>query len=259
MTSLHSVSTHNGTHRLTDMVLDFVSLVPAGDDPLAKVVIAKADPTGIEQENNMADEISKSDLAPEVVAYIEGLETEVDTLNDQVAKSESDIEELSARLSKHAPDDDSTSAISKEALAAMEPSGRSVVEKQQAELAAVTEIAKAEREARIEREFVEKAAALPMLGDAKVLAPLLRSISEALTAEDGAEVTKMLVAANAQIAESNIFKSFGTSGAVTTTASEDAAVIAILKAEPTLSREQALAKAYETNPALLIDAMTQEG
>lgn len=248
------------------MQLDFVSLVAAGDDPLAQVVIAKAAPSSGEsngsQEANMGEQIAKDDLDPEVVAYIEGLESEVDILSKQVEDTEQVVTELSETLAKMAPkDDEAAEAIEKSLLAKADPAIRELIEKSQAEAREATAIAKAERDARLDREFISKAEALPMINtDKTTLGSLLRRISDALSPEDSAEVEKMLAAANEQIAKSSLFDTFGHGGAHTTvSASVEAAATDIQKGDPTLTREQAIAKAFETNPGLLAEAMNQEG
>lgn len=292
-----------GRYRLTDMSLDFVSLVAAGDDPEAQVVLAKADPEGADlyvqgpiktcadcqsrkkkceahqvnkstekgspsstlpdsdlQEENPMGDIKKDDLDPEVLAYVEGLETEVTTLSAQVEKAEQDLQEKDDRIAKMQPTD--PEAAEKEMLAKADPALRSLIEKQQAQVAQAQEIAKAERDARLEREFLAKAETMPMIAEDKAaLGGLLRRISEALSAEDSAAVEKVLKSANEAISKSNIFKEFGTGGGETTISkSVEAKAEEIRKADPSLTFEQAVAKAYDENPDLLQQAMTgQEG
>lgn len=270
------VSQTKGKYRLSNMELDFVSLVAAGDDPLAQVVISKAAPTDkrtdggagsptlspnkTTEENKVGDTIDKTDLAPEVVAYIDGLEAEVDTLSSQVEKSDadiealkSDVEDLRGTLAKSAPkDDEAAEEISKALLAKADPAVRALIEKQQADLKRTEEIAKQEREARLEREYIAKAEALPMLSEEKAtLAGVLRAAAEALTPEQNETLTTVLKAANEQIAKSNLFDSFGRGGGETTISkSISAKVDEVMKADPTLTREQAEVKVYEQNPDL---------
>lgn len=106
---------HAGRFRLSDMEFDFVSLVLAGDDPMARVVIAKAEPHKSGDagppastlpiskndllEDQMPQSISKDGLAPEVVTYIDGLEAENDVLAAQVEKSETDMTARSFTMS----------------------------------------------------------------------------------------------------------------------------------------------------------------
>lgn len=293
--------------RLSDMSLDFVSLVAAGDDPGAQVVLAKADPvvknhgkctrkgcdkgamngatkceahhdksgvykstekdttsstlplSNLQEENPMPD-IKKDDLDPEVLAYVEGLETEVTTLAAQVEKAEKDLTEKDERIAKMQPTD--PDAAHKEMLSKADPALRAFIEKSEADVKAANEIAKAERDARLDREFISKAETLPMIStDKSALGGLLRRISDALSVEDAATVEKTLRAANEQIAKGNLFASLGQSGQETTISkSVEAKADEIRKAEPTLTRDQAIAKAYDENPDLLQQAMTgQEG
>jgi len=256
------------------MELDFVSLVPAGDDPMAQVVISKAAPEkrgdgpggdpSIEpidhgQETHVAT-INKSDLDPEVVAYIDGLESEVDDLTASVEKAEGERDtakaeagELRDTLAKSAPvSAEAEEEITKALLAKADPAVRALIEKQQADLKTASQIAKAEREARLGKEFLSKAEALPMLTeDRPTLAGLLRRISDALSPEENAEVEKILRAANEQIAKGNLFGSLGRGGAETTiskglrTRAEE-----LRKADPSLTIEQAEVKVMEDDPEL---------
>lgn len=310
------MTVQKGRYRLSDMEFDFVSLVPAGDDPMAQVVIAKAAPEGQSlyvpdalgapcpdcgrtknhrrgcktvnkstesglpdstlsasndfMEDTMPDSISKDGLAPEVVAYIDALEAEADTLAAQIEKAEADlaakddeITGLRDTLSKSAPkDEESAEAIQQALLAKADPAVRSLIEKAQADAKRAEEVAKAERDARLQREFIAKAETLPMVSEDKgALAGLLRRMAEALTPEDNAAVEKILKAANDQIATSGLFSEFGTGGGETTISkSVEAAANEIMKADPSLTRDQAMAKVYEQNPDLFAQAMTgQEG
>lgn len=249
-----------GKYRLSDMTLDFVSLVAAGDDGMAQVVLSKAAPTDDSQEEHMGEQIAKDDLAPEVVAYIDSLEAEVDTLAEQVEKAEERETELRDTLSKMAPKDEAAQEeINKSLLAKADPALRALIEKQQADLKATEEIAKAEREQRLTREYISKAEALPMLSESKDdLAGLLRRVADSLPAEDVTKWETILKAANEQIAQGNLFASYGTGGGDTTVSkSVEAKADEIMKADSSLTKEQAMVKVYEQNPDLYTAA--QEG
>lgn len=251
-------------HRLSNMSLDFVSLVPAGDNPEAFVVISKADPNINMQEDDMGDLISKDDLAPEVVEYVEGLESENDTLTKAVEDKDAEIEVLMADLQK-AEDSGLIVKSEEEQFTALlekaNPAVRVLLQKQAADLKVQTDIAKAERDTRISKEFISKAEGMPMLAENKdEFGSLLRKVAEALDPEDFVKFDHILKTANEQIAKGNLFAEFGSGGGETTISkSVEAAASEIQKVEPTLTREQAIAKAYETNPALLAADMTQEG
>ena len=289
--------------RLSDMELDFVSLVLSGDDPAAQVVLAKASPEGsalyvkgpvktcagcqddkkkcakhqvnkstekgsssstlpvsnLQEENPMPD-IKKDDLDPEVLAYVEGLETEVTTLAAQVEKAEKDLTDKDERIAKMAPLD--PEAAEKEMLSKADPALRAYIEKNNAAVASANAIAKAERDTRLDREFIAKAESLPMITEDKAtLAGVLRRASEALTVEDNTVLDTVLKAANAQIAQGNLFASVGLAGGITTVSkSVESAAAEIKKANPTWTMDQCQAEVYTTNPDLLAQAMTgQEG
>lgn len=244
------------------MSLDFVSLVPAGDNPEAFVVISKADPTN-KQEDDMGDLISKDDLAPEVVEYVEGLESENDTLTKSVEAKDAEIETLKADLKKA---EDSGLIVKSEEeqfealLEKADPAVRVLLKKQADDLAAAQKIAKEERDERISKEFISKAQAMPMLAEDKTeFAGLLRKAHEAL-GEDYAKFETILKTANEQIAKGNLFAELGRDGGeVTVSKSVEAKASEFQKAEPGLTREQAIAKAYDADPNLLAADMTQEG
>lgn len=212
-------------------------------------------------------DIAKSDLDPEVVAYIDALEAEVDTLSEaaevtksEIEKKDQEIADLKSTVAKSAPLD--PEAAEKEMLAKADPALRAIIEKNQKAAEEAQAIAKAERDARLEREFIAKAEALPMLTEDKTtLAGVLRRAAESLSAEDQTVLNTVLKAANEQIAKSNLFSTMGNGGAETTISkSVEAKAEEIRKADPTLTREQAIAKAYEDDPSLFQQAMTgQEG
>lgn len=266
MATLGIVSNPLMKNRLTDMVLDFVSLVPAGDDPMAQVVISKAASGPDPKEHDMGDAISKDDLDPEVVEYIEGLEGEVTDLTKTADEKDATIVALTAErdeaVAKSATVSKSAEDQRSELLEKADPALRAFIEKQEKDMAEATSIAKAERDARLDREYLSKAESMPMVAEDKSsFGSLLRRMADALDPKDMAEVEKHFVAANTQITKGNLFTEFGMGGAETTISkSVTSAAQELIKADPTLTMEQAQAKVYETNPDLLAQAMTnQEG
>ena len=239
------------------MAFDFVSLVAAGDDPMAQVVISKAEPLDSQSESKQEEPIvgdntiKKEDLAPEVAEYIEALEEEVTSL----AKSLVDLEAAGSDIEK------SVEGLSYEALLEKaDPAVKALIEKQQESINKAEAIAKTERDARLDREFISKAEALPLVGeDRAALAGLLRRFSEVGTAEDTATLEKMLSTANTQLSKSGLFAEFGRGGAATTISkSVESAADEIRKREPNLTAEQAEAKAYAENPDLFAEAMSNK-
>jgi hypothetical protein len=97
--------------QLSDLRLDRVSLVPSGDDPMAHVVLVKADPEMSTTFGNTdprffpqtggrympprryaeSEPITKDDLPEEVVEYIDALEDALDVTVDRVQKMEEEL------------------------------------------------------------------------------------------------------------------------------------------------------------------------
>lgn len=241
--------------RLTGLDLDEISLVPAGDNPPAKVTLAKADKTHAEHEGartlieneppqgatHMGDEISKDELPEDVVTYIEALEAELERA--------SVIEELAGMLDNGT--DPSTEEDPELVLSKADPEVRSLIEKAEQRAEAAEAIAKAERELRLDREYLAKAEALPMLTEAPAeLAEVLKALHTA-DPEVAGKVEAILATANEQIAKGNLFAEFGSSTTVEGVPDRARqAAEALVKADPTLSPEAAMVAAMEADPTL---------
>lgn len=210
--------------------------------------------------------ISKDDLDPAVAEYVEALEDEVDDLtaerDDALAKAEA--------AEKAAESDDDTgdgepdlAEVEKAELAKASPALRALIEKAQHEAEEAGKVAKAERDARLEREFIAKAEKLPMLADGTEgrakFAGVLRKAADTMPEPDYAELERVLAAANAQITEGNLFKSAGVGGGDVTISSRlEARAAEIQKADPKLTKDQAVAQAMSLDPSLY-DEMVKEG
>lgn len=242
--------------RLTGLDLDEISLVPAGDNPPAKVTLAKADKTHDEHEGartlieneppqgatHMGDEISKDELPEDVVTYIEALEAEVERA--------SVIEELAGMLENGDPE--AGAEGEKElVLSKADPEVRSLIEKAEQRAEAAESLAKAERDLRLDREYLAKAEALPMLTEAPAeLAEVLKALHTA-DPEVAGKVEAILATANEQIAKGNLFAEFGSSTTVEGVPDRARqAAEALTKADPTLSPEAAMVAAMEADPSL---------
>lgn len=249
--------------RIDMMDLDEVSLVGSGDDPEARVVISKAHKnagsdqssgtvisnTGTSEENmpeendQTTDEISLDDLPEDVVQYIQTLESLLgDELEDD---GELEEEPEPVLVGKSASTED---------ILKSNPDLAEIVKAATDRADEAERIAKHERDRRVEREMIEKAQQLPLIGDTtEDLASLLHKLNDAdptlATAVEG-----LLRKANDQLRESDLFSEVGksTPGA----GSVVAGVIAELqKNDPTLTAEQAEVLAYANNPGLYRDEL----
>lgn len=264
-------------NRLTDMEFDEISLVTRPANQLSKVVLFKSD----EQEPVVSEEVVKGkkkmmppqdtedsmdeadmmdeeemqkgkkkppmkkddaedtiDLPNEVFEYISALEAANAELLEQVEKMASPEEE----------DED----IMKSA----DPAIVAIVKAAEERAEAAERIAKAERDFRLEREFIAKAATLTHIPvDSGAFGALLKSVADAITTEQFNGLWEALASANSALAESGLFSEVGKSGAFdndSVFSPIDKAAQKILAVEPNLTKEQAIAKAVSSDPNLYI-------
>lgn len=213
----------------------------------------------------------KSDLTPEAVAeVVKAAGLELPTPDAPVIKAENTsevvealkgadvpeavVKEVSEALTKAAEkaelEKQDLSPAVKAALAKAEEDQKAALKK--AEEAEKT--AKAERDARLNKEFVAKAEEFKGLTvEAAKLGPILKSASEKLEKADFEELERVLKAADEQVAKSELFKEAGAAGGTPPSdAFEEMTRKAeeIRKSDSSLTKEQALAKAIEANPEL---------
>ena len=237
--------------RLRNLSFDEVSLVPSGDDPMAEVIIAKTDKTQPTAEGEptlkvnatnqedapMADPISKDDLPAEVAEYIERIEIE----NTEMAEAIEELTDIDAELAKLEEEDPEEAVLAK-----ADPAIRELVEKAQAEAEEAQAVAKAERDARIHRELVEKAETLGSLpGSSDSLVTILKALDE-LDEETATAVEELLTAANAQIEAGSLFDEMGSAVAKVSEPIE-AQAEAIRKDNPEMTAEDAMVAAIDAN------------
>jgi len=197
--------------------------------------------------------MSKEDeveIPAEVFDYIEALESANEELMSVVEKMQADI-------------DAEAEAEEQEILKSADPRLVEIVKAAEERAIAAESIAKAERDYRLEREFVSKAQELNNLPvTAEEFGLVLKSVADALTEEQYDAIWKVLSAANANLANSAMFSEVGKS---TASADTDSPMSVIEKAAarlqsemPTLTKEQAIAKALEAD-ANLYNQYLREG
>lgn len=252
--------------KLTDELLKQLGEPVAKQEDLAKLV-EKAEQS--EEVSKAMDGVTrllathKGDLTPEILAEVAkaaGLELpeaeapvlKAETTSEliDVLKSaeigESVIAEVEAALEK---------AAEKAEIAKADPETRARLEKAEARAEKAEQIAKEERDARLEKEFVAKAeeltGSLPTTG--ADLGPVLKEANEKLDKASYERLEELLKAANAGIESGELFKEQGAGGAQPAgDAFEEATRKAeeIRKADPKLSDAEALQKALESDPDL---------
>jgi hypothetical protein len=238
------------------MEFDEISLVTRPANQLSKVVLFKSD---VEEnmpseegdlmvEDNAAD--APVELPQEVFDYIKALEEANEELVSQVQKLSS-------------PDDDDDFddlPVEEDILKSADPRIVEIVKAAQERAEAAEMIAKAERDFRLEREYIAKAATLDHLPiSADEFGKVLKSTAEAVDTEVFATLWRVLEAANASAASGGLFREVGKSSYVDNGPSTtiEKAAAAIRQSDPSLTKEQAIAKALENDPALYIEYLRE--
>ena len=263
-------------NRLTDMEFDEISLVTRPANQLSKVVLYKSgdmdmpeaedevfdlddtlDKGGYKKDDD--DESETDRIVDEDEAILRLKESkkkvkkdeEVESMLNYIEALESANETLMAKL------DEAGEESFEEYYHILKGADPEIVElfKAAEERAAVAEeIAKAERENRLQREFIEKAATYDSLPvETATFGIVLKDASESMDADTYDALTTVLAAANEAISQGGLMSEIGV------TKSFDAGsgmgrieqVASVLQAENTdLTREAAIAKAVTDDPSL---------
>jgi len=114
------------------------------------------------------------------------------------------------------------------------------------------EIAKAEREARVRAEIRKRAEGYANVGEVEKIAEAIYK-AQSVSAEFAEQLETLLKSAHERIEKGDLFKEFGSGAgdsASTAWGKIEAAAAEIMKATPSMTRPQAIAKALEANPEL---------
>lgn len=207
----------------------------------------------MEEEEMMKKKKMKKDaeveVPSEVYDYIEALESANAELVEQITKM---AEEADAEAQ----------AKDEEIFKSADPRLVELVKGLEERASAAEAIAKAERDHRLEQEFVSKASTLSNLSvKAEEFGVVLKGIADQLTNEQFDAIWQVLTSANANLAKSGLFVEFGKSN----TADGDGpmsiiekAAAALRQSNPSMTREQSIAKAVEAD-ANLYNQYIREG
>lgn len=175
-----------------------------------------------------------SDMTPEETqAALEKAEQERDAAIAERDTHKSDLEKAQEELSKRrigrkgakpadgdGPDEEDDGDEDDLTKADLTPAVRSILEKRDAQVAelqkraeSAEEIAKAERDERVAKEFISKAEKeLPNLGEPEAIGAELKKFSEVLSKDEFDEHLRRQLALNAQMDSSELFKQSGYGG-----------------------------------------------
>jgi len=177
------------------------------------------------------------DLPTEVYEYIEALEAANAEMSDELEKMADEFAQEEEDIMKSA-----------------DPAVVAIVKAAEERAAAAEAIAKAERDFRLEREFVAKAAELPhVAADTDSFGAILKTVAESVDEEVFKALMDVLTTANASIESGELFAELGKSSSFDNDGpmSEINKVAAkLVDADPSLTPEQAVAKAVATDPTL---------
>jgi predicted phage tail protein len=257
--------------RLQNMVFDEVSLVGRPANELATVVLHKSGDSefaGVEEvdtislnnqveieegEIRMSENLNEETLSSmleetpeEVRSYVSKLEDTVTALEATAEEQDSKISELEKAVSEISVEEvEEEDAILKSA----DPVIQELVAKAQADADSARAMAEAEKEARLSKEFSDKAGKfsnLPIEKDA--LASLLKKVAGTLEDEEFSMLEEMLNGVDATIGKSSLFAEVGSSKE----SDSNGEIEAIAKGLMTegVTYEQAYEKALLDNPEL---------
>lgn len=179
------------------------------------------------------------DLPSEVYEYIEALEAANSELSDQLEKAAAEV---------------AAEPVDTDILKSADPEIVAIVKAAEDRAVAAEQIAKAERDFRLEREFIAKAAELSALpAEAEAFGKVLKSVAEAVDEDTFNTLMTVLTAANEGISTGNLFAELGKASAFDNdgpTSEINKAAARLIESNPGLSHEQAVAKAVDANPSL---------
>lgn len=205
------------------------------------------------EENRIVDE----DEALDRLKALKKDDAELASLLDYVETLEAANDYLMSKLEEEYEEGSDFDELMKTA----DPALVEIIKATEERAAMAEEIAKAERDYRVEREFIAKAAdysSLPI--HPEEFGPVLKAAAEALTEEQFTALSQVLAASNEAIATGGVFDEIGRSAAFDADSSMgriEQAAKHLQATDGELSREAAIAKAVTADPTLY-DAYLKE-
>ena len=201
------------------------------DDEEGDVNVTKTGTNDIEKDS--------VDLPSEVYEYISALEAANSELTEQVSKNEEAAQQ---------------EAEQEDILKAADPEIVAIVKAAEERAEAAEVIAKAERDFRLEREFISKAQSLDNLSvDADAFGKVLKNAAEALSQEDFDALMSTLEGANSSVEAGAVFAEVGKASSFDNdgpTSALNKAAASLRESDSDLTPEQAIAKAVTEHPSL---------
>jgi hypothetical protein len=209
------------------------------------------------KESGAPDPIGGS-MTAESAAFESALEKAEARINEAIAKMQEKLDEVT-KADAPVLDPEPTADVTDVTKDELPPAVREALAKAEKEAETLRkqasdaeELAKAERDLRVSREFVELAKSeLPALGDPTVVGPRLKRLSEVLSKDEYDEHLREQRALNAQLVKSELFKQFGRDGDPTPGAGDVDEIRKVAqelrKSDNSLSEYEAMAAALKGN------------
>lgn len=228
-------------------------LTMAGTVTLTPAITATPITTNKRKEGKQMSIFSEDvlkNLPEDVRKGIEELQKKADQA-DTLQQTVTDLQKQVDELKKGAQPSSSTSPED-DIFKGMSPAAKELVMKLQKQAKEAEELAKAEKEARLNREFVTKAAELKGLNvKADEFGPVLKAVAEKCP-EQFEKLEAVLKTASNAILTGEVLKEVGSSGSSSGSAWDKIEKKAeeLLKGETSLSKEQAISKVIQQEPQL---------
>lgn len=192
------------------------------------------------KKSKMKKDDDEIEIPAEVYDYIETLEAANAELVDTVSKLAEQVDAIADEK--------------EEVLKSADPKLVAIVKGLEERATAAEAIAKAERDHRMTQEYVSKAATLGNLPvKAEEFGAVLKNAAESLSEEAFNAIWQVLTAANANLSKSGLFNEIGKSSAFDNDGPMsviEKAAAALRQANPSLTKEQSIAKAVEADANL---------
>jgi len=212
----------------------------------------------LKKAHAMWDELDSYDVAKEETDMADNVDTsfDIDSLPDEakeyVEKLEDMVLNLQEEVEKFDSADDSTDESEVDTiLKSADPAIRELVEKAMADAAEARETARVERDARLKKDYIEKAAAFENVPlSHEEFGELLKSINEAAP-ELATKVEEVISSLDKQVSGSSTFEELGSHRESDENADQIAKHVALVKTDnPEMTYEQAYDLALQEHPEL---------
>lgn len=203
----------------------------------------------LEKENRVAD-IDKAALPPDVQEFLSGLEAERDAAVAKTVEVSVKLEDAELKLAELDTATKEPVNEEEDVLEKADPRVKKLFTDLQNQAAEAEQIAKSERDARVTREFVSKAAEFKSIpATAEDFGPVLKSMAEKLSTDEFNLVTTVLKSADEQLRQSGVFKTVGkdVSTEMTPLGKLEGIAKSLQEQDKDMTPEQAFAKALAMN------------